>query len=113
MKYFLGALIFSASIFCHAGSIGFGKAVAIKQYDMGTQKHIKIYLEPGATHANENCFENGRIYGLISHAKHDEAIINRMFSLATAAYISGVKVRLYSDTDSCEIDFVAVQESVF
>lgn len=112
MKYFiLGILFFSSYSF--AESIGFGTVAGIKQYDMGSKKQINIYLEPGAQHTNPDCIENDRPYGHISHSLHDEAVINRMLSIVLAGHMADKKIRLYSDTDSCEIDFVAIQESVF
>lgn len=111
-KLMVFVLLFVCSM-CHAESIGFGVVVAVKQYDIGSDKGIKIYLDPSATYVNSACLESARVYGKITPSLHDEPTINRMFSLVMAAYMSGKKIRLHSETNSCEIDFVAMQEAVF
>ncbi|WP_444942956.1 hypothetical protein ACJJIK_12745 [Microbulbifer sp. ZKSA006] len=113
MNYLIGFIFLVVGTLCHAGSIGFGQVIAVKQYDLGSNESVKIYLSENSTNVNTNCIENGNVYGVITPSSHDESTINRMFSLATAAYMSGKKLRLHSETDSCEVDFVAVQESVF
>lgn len=113
MKYVVGTLLFFIATLCHAESIGFGVVVAVKQYDLGADKNVKIYLNSNATHVNSNCLENGKVYGIITPSQHDEAATSRMFSLAIAAYMSGKKIRIHSETNSCQIDFVAIQEAVF
>lgn len=113
MKYLFGFLIGLISIVSNAEPIAFGNIVAIKQYDMGSDKSIKIYLDSSSTHTNSMCAENGRFYGTITHSDHEEQTINRMFSLVTAALMAGKKIRLHSTSNSCEVDFVAIQDAVF
>ena len=113
MKYVLGFLIGLISVVGNAEPIAFGKIVAVKQYDMGSNKSIRIYLDSASTGTNSICSENGRFYGSITHSEHEEEVINRMFSLAMAAYMAGKKVRLHSSSNSCEVNFVAIQEAVF
>ncbi|TVZ40927.1 hypothetical protein P886_0261 [Alteromonadaceae bacterium 2753L.S.0a.02] len=113
MKYIGGIILFCISACCGADSIGFGKVVAVKQYDFNATKVIKIYLSSDSTNVVESCEENGKVRGTITLAQHDEAAVNRMVSLATAAYMAGKKIRLHSESNSCEVDFVALQEAVF
>jgi hypothetical protein len=113
MKYLIGLALLITGTLCNAGSIGFGQVIAVKQYDFGSDNSVRIYLSQNSTNVNTNCIENGKLYGVITPSNHNEATINRMFSLATAAYMSGKKLRLHSATNSCEVDFVAVQEAVF
>lgn len=101
------------SLNSYAESIGFGKVTAIKQYDLSSNKNIKVFLHPDATLINKSCIERQRIYGVITPSKHDSKVIDRMLSLITTAYVTNKKIRLHSETDSCEIDFVALQEDVF
>lgn len=96
-----------------AGDIGFGKIDAIKQYDFNDTKLVKIYLNPSSIYKKNQCLENERQMGTITLSMHDAAQINRMVSLATAAYMADKKVRLYSGSNSCEIDFISLQEVYF
>jgi hypothetical protein len=97
-----------------AGEIGFGKVDAIKVYDFSNSKIIKIYLSSDSVRTNIKCEENARTVGIISPKNHSESTINRMVSLATAAQMAGKKIRLYSEqSNSCEIDFVGLQEVYF
>lgn len=109
----ISLFLFVTSVSCSAGSIGLGKVTAVKQYDFGDTPYIRIYLASDATHTDNDCRFNGHIYGQITEPKHNQSVINRMFSLATAAYASGKKVRLFSVGPDCEIDFVALQEVNF
>lgn len=113
MKVVLGFLLCATSFIAKADSIGLGKVDGIKEYDFNTLKRIKIYLEGSATIRNMDCQENGKTYGFITTSKHDANTVNRMFSMATAAYFSGKKIRLFSESNTCEIDFLALQESEF
>lgn len=113
MKHLIGLALLITGTLCNAGSIGFGQVVGIKQYDLGSNNSVRIFLSEDAINVNSGCRQNGYIYGEITPSNHSEATINRMFSLASAAYMSGRMVRLHSNTDSCEVDFVAVQESIF
>ncbi len=113
MKIFIGAILTIFTLTSNAGSIGFGEVVAVKIYDLSSFKGVKIYLDSSATHTDEDCTENGRVYRRVSLGQQNEATTNRIVSLATAAYMAGKKLRLHSDANSCEIDFVALQESVF
>lgn len=101
------------SLVAEADDIGLGKVAAIKEYDFNTLSAVKIYLEASATVKNNNCQENGKTYGFITISKHDANTVNRMFSMATAAYFSGKKIRIFSESNTCEIDFLALQESEF
>ncbi|MBE0380406.1 hypothetical protein [Pseudoalteromonas prydzensis] len=105
------SLLFSSV--SYAESIGFGKVAGIKNYDFSNAKNIKVFLYSDATLINENCIEKQRVYGVITPNQHDSKVIDRMLSLITTAYVTNKKIRLHSETDSCEIDFVALQEDVF
>lgn len=112
MKNILLLLVFiSPSLL--AGDIGFGQIDAIKQYDFNDTKLIKIYLNSNSQYKKTECLENERQMGTITLSKHDVAQMNRMLSLATAAYMADKKVRLYSESNSCEIDFISLQEVYF
>ena len=113
MKPYLLILLLAFSTFSYAGNIGLGQVVAVKQYDFSGNKTVKIYLDSSSSHVNSQCVENYRPVGTLTHAKHDADTISRMFSLATAAYMSGKKVRLYSSVNTCEVDLVALQEEQF
>ena len=113
MKIFLSFLVLITSFIAKGDNIGLGKVDSIKEYDFNSNKSIKIYLETSATLINSACKENGRVYGTITTTMHDSDTINRMFSMTTAAYFSGKKIRLFSESNTCEIDFLALQESEF
>ncbi|MGO3784734.1 MAG: hypothetical protein ACTJIB_03260 [Pseudoalteromonas prydzensis] len=101
------------SLNSYAESIGFGKVAGIKQYDFSNAKNIKVFLNSDATLINENCIEKQQVFGVITASQHAPEVIDRMLSLITTAYVTNKKIRLHSETDSCEIDFVALQENVF
>ena len=93
----------------NASDIGLGTVKGIKVYDFGPDKSTKIFLSDDATHkVLENC--NGT--GSISHTR-DPDIRKKMVSIAMAAYMSGKKIRIYSSNATCEIDFIALQETRF
>lgn len=112
-KVILGLLLFTTSFVATADNIGLGKVAAIKEYDFNSLSAVKIYLEASATVKNSNCQESGKTYGFITLSKHDSNTVNRMVSMATAAYFSGKKIRIFSESNTCEIDFLALQENEF
>lgn len=111
-KIIITLLLLFSSV-SYAGSIGFGKVVGIKQYDFSSNNTIKIFLHPDAALSNESCIEKQRVYGVITPSKHDANVIDRMLSLLMTAYVADRKIRLHSESNSCEIDFVSLQEDVF
>jgi phage FluMu gp28-like protein len=93
----------------NASDIGLGTVKGIKIYDMSADKLTKIHLSDDATHkALSGC--NG--VGVISHTR-DPEIRKEILSVAMAAYMSGKKVRIYSSSGTCEVDFIALQETYF
>lgn len=111
-KVVITLLLLFSSV-CYADGIGFGKVTGIKQYDFSNGKNIKVFLSSDATLINEKCIEKRQVFGVITPSQHAPEVIDRMLSLITTAYVTNKKIRLHSETDSCEIDFVALQEDVF
>lgn len=100
--------LLSTSIF--AAEIAFGTLKGIKVYDYTSTKKTDLYFSDNATSQNvEGC--NG--VATITHSLHSEASLNQMVSLAVAAYMSGKKVRANSSGNTCELDFLAIQETLF
>jgi hypothetical protein len=109
MRKIIICLSFIFSLNASAGTdIGFGTIKGIKQYDSST-KYIKVYFNSDAANVNEDC----NLEATITYSVHDEASVNRMLSIALSAYMAGKKVRINSSVDSCEADFIAIQESYF
>ena len=93
-----------------AADIAFGTLKGIKVYDYANSKVTKLYFSDTATSKDvEGC--NG--VATITHSVRSPDSLNQIMSLATAAYISGKKVRANSSGDTCELDFLAIQESSF
>jgi len=105
------SLIFVSSV--NAADIGLGTIKAIKHYDFSNNKSIKIFLDSSSTSVNEACKEGALTAATITLSKHDEGTVNRMLSMALAAHMAGKKVRLNSSLDSCEANFIAIQDSVY
>ncbi|MBQ4835745.1 MULTISPECIES: hypothetical protein [Pseudoalteromonas] len=107
-----GALSCSLNVF--AGDIAFGKVVGTKVYDFSDNKSVKVYFEKGSTLGTSACKESERPFGVITYSKKTEASVNHMLSVILAAQMSGKKMRIFSKADnSCEVDFVALQETYF
>lgn len=49
----------------------------------------------------------------ITPSQHAESTVQQMLSLAISAYMAGKKIRAYSSADTCEADFIAMQETYF
>ncbi|KPZ73124.1 hypothetical protein AN944_00272 [Shewanella sp. P1-14-1] len=112
MKYLLFALaLFLPYWTVNAADIAFGKVIGVKHYDFNNVKVIKVYFSKESTHqTTEMC--NG--VGTITQTKHSEQVVSQMQSIAMAGYLSGSKVRAYSESnDSCEIDLISLQERYF
>ncbi|WP_299494163.1 hypothetical protein [uncultured Shewanella sp.] len=93
-----------------AGDIAFGTLKGIKVYDQSTKKVTELHFSDDAgLQKVEGC--NG--VARITHSLHSEVSVNQMTSLAIAAYMSGKKVRANSAGDTCEMDFLAIQETSF
>lgn len=105
---FTGLLLLSQ--IAHADDIGFGTIKGIKVYDFTNSKVTKIYLSANATN-KDNIACDG--IGEITHASRDTSTRKEMVSIALAAYAAGKKVRIYSETNSCEAEFIAIQETYF
>ena len=101
------------SLNAYAGDVVFGTIKGIKLYDFSGDKSIKVYFNADATNINVKCVSGSSIVAILSIASHDEATVNRMLSMLLSANMAGKKVRIHSAVDSCEIDFVAIQETYY
>jgi len=109
---FFGVYLFP--LYAISGEIGYGQINSIKQYDFTNNKSVVVILEGAATHTNPACLSNGMIHGNISYTEHEAGMVNSLLSMSMAAYMAGKKVRLYSETNnSCEIDFIGIQDTFF
>ena len=100
--------LISSSAF--AGDIAFGKLKGIKIYDYANSKVTNLHFDDSATSKSvEGC--NG--VATITHSLHPEESTKQMMSIAIAAYMSGKKVRAASAGNTCELDFLAMQETYF
>ncbi|KZN33633.1 hypothetical protein [Pseudoalteromonas luteoviolacea] len=109
---FIGAISCALNVF--AGDIAFGKVVGTKVYDFSNNKAIKVYFEKGSQLWTPGCSENGRPFGTITYSQKSDQAVNHMFSTIIAAQMSGKKVRIFSQAEnSCEVDFVGLQESYY
>ncbi|WP_298773431.1 hypothetical protein [uncultured Shewanella sp.] len=93
-----------------AGDIAFGTLKGIKVYDQSAKKATELHF---ADDASSQFIEACNGVGRITHSQHSEAALNQMTSLAIAAYMSGKKVRANSSGRTCELDFLAIQETSF
>ncbi|RYV04099.1 hypothetical protein SOPP22_01475 [Shewanella sp. OPT22] len=97
-----------------AVDIAFGTIKGIKLYDFANSKSIKVYFDSDSIISNKSCMaESGLIIGTIENNKHEPKTIDRMLSLLLMAQASKQKVRVYSNGNGCEIDFVAIQDTYF
>ena len=109
VKFIISVLLSLAPTFVLAVSdIGFGTLKGIKIYE--TNNVTKIYFSDNATQ-KDLALCNG--VAELTHSKHAPELLDRIFSIALSAYVSGKKVRITSFTDTCEADFIAIQESYF
>ncbi len=92
-----------------ARDIGFGKLSGVKVYGFSNDKSVALYFEPTATHLNPDCDRKATF----SYSEHSVEEINRFLSIAMAAYLSGKKVRVHSQSANCEGHFIALQDSYF
>lgn len=93
-----------------ADTIAFGKLKGIKTYDFSNSKVLKLYFTEDATLKQaEGC--DG--VATLTYSQHSEAFITQVTSIALTAYTTALKVRAYSSDDSCELDFLALQETNF
>ena len=104
----LGITLSTVSI--GATDIAFGTIKGIKFYDYEGQKKTNIHFSDDAT---RKLVEGCDGVATITHALHSEESIKQLTSIALAAYAAGKKVRANSRADTCELDFLAIQESVF
>lgn len=109
MRYIIAALLLTSSL-AHADNIAFGVLKGIKVYDQSASKVAKLYFSTDATYQN---IPECDLVANITHSQHSEAAVNQFVSIALSAYTSGKKVRAFSSNDTCEIDFLALQESYF
>lgn len=89
--------------------IAHGRLKGIKVYDQATFKATKIYFDDQAKIYNDDC--DG--VAIITHSKHSDKGLDQITSLALSAYMAGKKVRAFSLKGTCELDFLAIQESYF
>lgn len=93
-----------------AENIAFGTLEGIKVYDYANSKVTRLYFSDSATYQNvPDC--NG--VANITHSLHSPEALDQFVSIAFSAYIAGRKVRAFSSNDTCEVDFLAIQESFF
>lgn len=110
MKFELLCLSLLLTFPAVAGDIAFGALKGIKVYDQTAKKVTELhFVDDASSQSIEAC--NG--VARITHSLHSEVSLNQMVSLAVAAYMSGKKVRANSSGDTCEIDFLAIQEMSF
>lgn len=109
-KGLLLVALIMACLNVQAANIGFGLVKGVKVYDMDGDKSVVIYLDDGAERKEiAGCGGVGRV----TIALHEKDVVDRITSVALAAYAAGKKVRLYSSQNTCEIDAVVMQESYF
>ncbi|KZN59026.1 hypothetical protein [Pseudoalteromonas luteoviolacea] len=115
MKKIIFTLVMLFSLDSMAADIALGNIRGLKVYDFDNNKSIRIYFEKNAIHTNSNaCVEQGYQTAIITVAKHDEATVDRMLSIVLAAQMANKKIRVASaNANSCEVDFIALQESYF
>lgn len=111
MRVLFIVIIFLSTSVVHAADIAYGEVIGIKRYDFSSSKVIKVYFAKDASNqATESC----KGVGTITDGKHTDAVINQMLSIAMAGYLSGKKVRAYSEVSgSCEINLISLQSSYY
>lgn len=92
-----------------AKDIAHGRLKGIKVYDQATFKATKVYFDDQAKIFNSDC----EGVAIITHSKHSDKGLEQITSLALSAYMAGKKVRAFSLKGTCELDFLAIQESYF
>lgn len=106
-------LLASTNCYAAGGDIGLGTIKGIKVYNNVPAKYTKIYLSEDASNKTlQSCSGEG----IITHGNYATApeSLNQMISIALAAYMGGKKVRIHATDDAtCEITFIAIQETYF
>lgn len=103
-------LVLFFSVSAQASNIAFGTLKGIKVYDYSGSKVTKLIFSDNAT--SQNVPGCNRIAS-ITHSLHSPDALDQFISVALAAYMAGKKVRAHSSKDTCEMDFIALQESNF
>lgn len=93
-----------------ASDIAYGTLKGIKIYDHPSQKVIKLYFNADATNQTVAACQG---VADITPSQHNESTVQQMLSVAMSAYMAGKKIRAYSSADTCEVDFLAMQETYF
>jgi len=112
MKTWLPILIYGILMSSYANAatdIAFGTLKAVKVYDFSNDKSIKLYFDDNSTYVNGDC----SLVAKITYSKHEKESIDRMLSIALSAQMAGRKVRVTSETATCEVDFIALQDARF
>lgn len=110
MKRLIVLLISLLSFSASASNLAFGTLKGIKVYGQNSNKVTKLYFSDDAILQHvEGC----KGVAHMTHSLHSPDLLNQMMSLAIAAYMSGKKVRAWSTADTCELDFLALQETSF
>ena len=112
MKFQILLLAITTAFSCvvsAATDIGHGTLKGIKVYDLGADKSIRIYFNNDVNNENTNCSKVAKV----TYNLHDKEFVDRFLSIAMAAYISGKKVRVVSNTNDCEASFIGIQELRF
>ncbi|QDO85866.1 hypothetical protein FM037_24665 [Shewanella psychropiezotolerans] len=104
---FIALLGFSSLV--EAGDIAFGTLKGVKVYGFANDQSIRLVFNSDATHLKSDC----NFVAKFTFSQHDEAFIDRVLSVALAAYMSGQKVRVHAVSDTCEGEFIAMQDSYF
>ena len=110
-KLSIMALLILSCTIANAGDIAHGTLKGVKVYNFSNSKVTKIYFDSDATHQAEQACQG---VAKITHSLHDEATAQKMLSIALSGYMSGKKVRAYSEKKgSCEVALISVQETYF
>ena len=113
MKTLMCVLSLVLSMSSQAGEVAFGTVKGIKLYDFSGDKSIRVYFHSDATYVNEACVHDGHPIAVINKVNHDEPTIDRMLSMLLSAQMAGQKVRVHAEGDDCEVDFIAIQDTLF
>ncbi|MFT4747187.1 MAG: hypothetical protein ACI8XG_001265 [Congregibacter sp.] len=111
MKMKLSTIVLVTSLFASnlalaATDIGLGTIKAVKVYDLGLDKSIKVIFNDDVTYENTACNKTASF----TYSQHNKEFVDRALSLALSAYMSGKKVRITSEGTTCEGSLISLQE---
>ena len=93
----------------YAGDIGFGTLKGVKLYDFGKNPRLLLIFNDDLQRADRSCAGQASF----TFNEHSPEVIDRTMSIALSAYMANKKVRVFSDRDSCEANFISIQEAYF